>query len=112
MRPNTRRLLPLRRFVVQDTSMRPAFEPGDRVLVWQWSRRFGPGDVIVFIEPDRYLTTSVKRVASLHTDGAVNVRGDNLNVSRDSREYGPVPRARIFGRVVYRYLPGPRRGRL
>ena len=92
--------------------MRPALEPGDKLLVWQWSRRFRPGDVIVFIEPDRHLTPSIKRITSLDTHGAVNVRGDNANVSRDSREYGPVPRQRIFGRVVYRYLPGPRRGRL
>ena len=39
-------------------------------------------------------------------------RGDNVNVSRDSREYGAVPRPRVVGRVVYRYLPGARRGRL
>jgi len=33
-------------------------------------------------------------------------------VSRDSRHFGPVPRGLVVGRVVYRYLPGARRGRL
>jgi len=104
--------LPLRRFVVQDTSMRPALEPGDRLLVWQWSRRLEADQMIVFVEPERHLTISVKRIASVEPSGAVNVRGDNPNVSRDSRDYGPVARGQIVGRVVYRYLPGPRRGRL
>ncbi len=92
--------------------MRPALEPGDRLLVWQWPRRFAPDQVVVFVEPDRHLTTSVKRVASVEPDGAVHVWGDNSNVSRDSRDYGPVARRQVFGRAVYRYLPGPRRGRL
>jgi type IV secretory pathway protease TraF len=51
-------------------------------------------------------------VVSLEANGDLVVRGDNPNVSRDSREFGPVPRRLVVGRVVYRYLPGERRGRV
>jgi nickel-type superoxide dismutase maturation protease len=104
------RPLPFRRFVVSDTSMQPALRPGDRILVWQWPGRLAPGDIVVFVEPDRPRTISVKRLS--RTSDGYHVRGDNVNVSRDSRDYGAVPRELILGRAVYRYLPGTRRGRL
>jgi signal peptidase I len=109
---HVRRQVPLKRFVVRDTSMRPALEPGDRVLVWQWARDVRPGDIVVFVEPGSNVTASVKRVVAAASEGGVLVRGDNVNVSRDSRDYGAVPLSRVFGRAVYRYLPGTRRGRL
>ena len=104
-------MLPLRRFVVEDTSMRPTLHPEDRLVVFQWARP-KPGDVVVLREPDAHLTFAVKRVASLEPNGDVIVRADNPNVSRDSREFGPVPRRLIVGRVIFRYLPAERRGRL
>jgi nickel-type superoxide dismutase maturation protease len=104
-------LLPLRRFVVRDTSMQPGLSPGDRVLVWQWAAPRS-GDLVVFRDPERHLSFAVKRVVSLEANGDLVVRGDNPNVSRDSREFGPVPRRLVVGRVVYRYLPGERRGRV
>jgi nickel-type superoxide dismutase maturation protease len=106
-----RRLLPLRRFVVADTSMRPTLQPGDRLFVFQWPRP-KPGDLVVLQEPDARLTFAVKRVASFEPNGDVIVHADNPNVSRDSREFGPVPRQLIVGRVIFRYLPARRRGRL
>ena len=105
------RLLPLRRFVVEDTSMRPRLQPADRLLVCQWARP-KPGDIVVLREPDAQLTFAVKRVASLEPNGDVIVSADNPNVSRDSREFGPVPRQLIVGRVMFRYLPAKTRGRL
>jgi signal peptidase I len=105
-----RRLLPLRRFVVEDTSMRPTLQPGDRLVVFQWAKP-RLGDIVVFREPDRLLTFGVKRVASRAPNGQVVVHADNPNVSRDSREYGPVRDELIVGRVVFRYLPAERRGR-
>src|SRR5437879_4636659 len=104
-------LLPLRRFVVAETSMRPSLEPGDRVLV-SWWHPLRPGDIVVVRDPERHLTFGVKRIASINADGSVVVRGDSPNVSRDSRDYGPVPRRLIIGRVVFRYLPAERRGRI
>jgi signal peptidase I len=91
--------------------MRPVLQPGDRLVVFQWPRP-KPGDLVVLREPDAHLTFAVKRVARLEPNGDVIVHGDNLNVSRDSREFGPVPRELIVGRVIFRYLPAKTRGRL
>ncbi len=79
--------------------------------MFQWARP-KPGDIVVLREPDAQLTFAVKRVASLEPNGDVIVSGDNPNVSRDSREFGPVPRQLIVGRVMFRYLPAKTRGRL
>jgi nickel-type superoxide dismutase maturation protease len=103
--------LPLRRFRVRDTSMQPALRPGDRLLVLTWAQP-QQDDVIVFRDPEWNSTFTVKRVASVTPEGEFVVRGDNPNVSRDSRHFGPVPRSLIVGRAVYRYLPGSRRGGL
>jgi nickel-type superoxide dismutase maturation protease len=105
-------LLPLRRFVVRDMSMSPTLRPGDRVVALQWWWRPQVADVVVFREPDAHLTFAVKRIVRIEADGQLSVQGDNLNVSRDSREFGPVPRNLIVGKVMYRYLPAERRGRL
>ena len=91
--------------------MRPTLQPGDRLFVFQWPRP-RPGDLVVLKEPDAQLTFAVKRVASLEPNGDVIVHADNPNVSRDSREFGPVPRQLIVGRVIFRYLPAESRRRL
>jgi nickel-type superoxide dismutase maturation protease len=103
-------LLPLRRFRVADTSMQPALQPGEHVLVATW---LGPrvGDIVVLHDPEWSLTYTVKRVVGVTSNG-LDVRGDNVNVSRDSRHFGSVPRRLVIGRVVYRYLPAQSRGRL
>ncbi|MCA1645733.1 MAG: S26 family signal peptidase [Chloroflexi bacterium] len=97
--------------MVEDTSMQPTVRPGDGILVCQWHAP-QPGDVVVLREPDRHLTFAIKRVERLESNGAVVVQADNPNVSRDSRDYGPVPKQLILGRVFFRYLPAERRGRL
>ena len=91
--------------------MRPVLQPVDRLLVFQWARP-GPGDIVVLREPDAHRTFAVERVAHLEPNGDIVVHADNPNVSRDSREFGPVPRRLIVGRVIFRYLPADRRGRL
>jgi nickel-type superoxide dismutase maturation protease len=103
-------LRPLRRFVVADTSMQPTLQPADRLVVYQWANPKA-GDIVVLREPHAHLTFAVKRVARVEPNGDVIVHADNPNVSRDSREFGPVPRRLILGRVIFRYLPAERRGR-
>ncbi|HLN07168.1 MAG TPA: hypothetical protein VK217_12875, partial [Acidimicrobiales bacterium] len=53
----------------------------------------------------------VKRVAAVLPAG-LEVRGDNETASRDSRAFGAVEPSCVIGRVVYRYFPPPRTGRL
>ncbi len=92
----------MRRFRVADTSMQPALRPGDRLVVATWLEP-RVGDIIVLHDPERALAYSVKRVAAITEDALVDVRGDNVNVSRDSRHFGPVQPELVIGRVVFRY---------
>ena len=103
--------LPLQRFRVEDTSMRPVVQPGDRLLVGRWLRA-RRGDLIVFRDPQYPSAFVLKRVAAIEPTGNLVVRGDNPNVSRDSRHFGPIPPRLVVGRVFYRYFPAERRQRL
>ena len=89
--------------------MRPDLTPGDRVVVLRLRPR--PGDVVALRDPREPERTIVKRV--LAVDGAqLTVLGDNAEASTDSRTFGPVLRSSVLGRVVYRYAPTERAGRL
>ena len=90
--------------------MRPTLEPGDRVLLLR-TRRTRPGDLVVVPDPRQPRRMMVKRVVAASPSG-VTIKGDNLEASTDSRQFGAVPRASVRGRVVYRYLPHSRRGRI
>ncbi len=98
-------MFPLRRFRVEDDSMRPGLEPGDYVLVNRWAYKFRPpakGDLVVVRDPetpDRFL---VKRVSGTSDGGKIRVVGDNSNRSRDSRMFGPIARREIVGKVWIR----------
>ena len=82
-----------------------------RLLVGRWLRPRA-GDLVVLRDPEQPSVFIVKRVASVEPNGDLVVRGDNPNVSRDSRHFGRVARRLVVGRAFYRYLPGARRGRL
>jgi nickel-type superoxide dismutase maturation protease len=99
------------RVVVDGGSMRPALEPGDRLLVLPW-RRPRPGDVVAASDPRLPARTIVKRVAEVRPDGSLVLLGDAPDASTDSRTFGPVPRRLVRGRAVWRYLPPERRGRV
>ena len=116
-------------FAVDGTSMSPTLRDGDRVLVLIASLSHDEpavGDVVLLLGPgDEYL---VKRVAprealgpqppapALARDSPLEpdyvVLGDNPAASRDSRSFGPVPRHRIRGRLLWRYWPPSRIGRI
>lgn len=106
---------PLRRLEVTGESMTPTLQPGDRVLVVAGLGPFRPrlrtGDLVAMADPREPARVMVKRVAAV-AGGSVEVRGDNAAASTDSRHFGPVARAAVVGRAVYRYHPEERRGRL
>jgi nickel-type superoxide dismutase maturation protease len=95
--------------------MRPALSPGDRVVVVSGLGPLRPairvGDLVALVDPRDGARIVVKRVAAVE-GGRVDVRGDNEAASTDSRHFGPVDAGAIRGRVVYRYYPEHRRGRL
>jgi nickel-type superoxide dismutase maturation protease len=93
-----RRLL---RLQIEGVSMVPVLAPGDRVLVLR-TDRITVGDVVVFADPDGGESVLVKRVAGVDRS-SVRVEGDNSVTSRDSRHFGPVPRAAVIGRVLWCY---------
>jgi nickel-type superoxide dismutase maturation protease len=99
-------------WVVHGESMMPTLSPGDRVLVDLWSYRARaprPGEVALVYDPRG--VAIVKRVVS-GNQGAFFVVGDNPAASVDSRAFGDVPRERFRGRVVWRYWPLSRAGRI
>ncbi len=93
--------------------MRPTLEPGDRLRVDTGayrSRPPAPGEIVVLVDPEDPTRWLVKRVRAFDADaGTVDVRGDAVDVARDSRRFGPVPIAAIVGRVYRVYLPLERR---
>ncbi len=90
--------------------MAPALLPGDRLLV---ARRAPRGRVTWSLAPDprdprREL---VKRVSGLDA-GSVTLRGDNPSESTDARTFGTLPRSAVRWRVIARYWPLDRIGRV
>lgn len=129
-----RRWLASRRYAIVDGSMRPALEPGDRVLVDRRAYRGrapARGEVVLARDPTEPSRDLVKRVALvgpgeyahaidglLPTErprvpvpaGWVFLLSDARSDGVDSRRFGPVPIDRIGGEVWFRYGPAHRRG--
>lgn len=101
----------VRRLQVAGDSMRPTLEPGEHLLVLR-THRLRPGDLAVVADPRAPQRLVVKRVLGVSPDGALVVRGDNPGASTDSRTFGPVGPDGAIGRVLYRYHPASRRGRI
>ena len=99
--------------VAEGHSMAPAIRPGTMLFVnrvfygirlpWsgayiiQW-RTVREGDVVVFFTPHGDI--AVKRCVEIFSNGMFNAEGDNSYQSYDSRNYGPIPRSSIIGRVL------------
>ena len=92
------------RFVVYGDSMRPLFEPGDKlrvsVIIYKIMRP-RVGDVVVVRDP-RTGRLILKRIKRLEGAGYF-VLGDNPMASTDSREFGVIHKNEIVGRVVRKY---------
>lgn len=104
------RVAGVRRLVVEGRSMTPTLLPGDRLLVVP-APRPRVGDLVVVPDPRHDPRLLVKRVVAIRS-GTVELRGDNPDASTDSRDFGGVPMGMVRGRVVRRYAPPHRRGRV
>ena len=96
-------------FEVQGESMGPTLRPGDWLLARKGQRLF-PGDIVLAADP-RDGRPVVKRVQWVR-GGQVFLLGDNAVGSTDSRTFGPLPSAEIRARVLLRYGPLRRMGRI
>jgi signal peptidase I len=102
---------PVSRYIVDGPSMEPAYRNGDRLLVNRLAYiRHAPstGDVVVLRDPRDRSRLLLKRVAPPPDGTALQpntlyVLGDNAAESRDSREFGAVPRSLIVGRAWRKY---------
>ena len=101
---------PVRRVEVKGDSMVPTLHDGDRLLALRLGRPHR-GDLVVLSDPRQPSRLVVKRVVSVHGH-MLSVAGDNPEHSTDSRTYGPVPVHSVLGRVVRRYGPPERAGRV
>lgn len=105
---HTTRVL-MRRIRVEGDSMRPTLEPGDRVLCIRARATGLRGGDLVAVRDPRDGRLLVKRVVTVDP---LTVEGDNRDASTDSRTFGALDARHVVGRVVYRYLPDARRGRI
>mgnify|MGYP001768564828 CR=1 FL=1 len=92
----------LRVFKVTGDSLYPAFRQGDFVLISKipfWFDRLSVGDVVVFNHP--VYGQLIKQIECLLDGGrAVFVIGlDEFSV--DSRQFGPVAREDLLGKVIW-----------
>ena len=103
---------------VVDDSMTPTLLPGDRLYVNRGEYRDRPpqpGEVVVLRDPEDPKRWLIKRVHAIRESSGtlwVDVRGDNVERSRDSRHFGWVPLSQVSGLVWYRYRPPSREGPL
>lgn len=91
-------MLPFSRYQIQGSSMLPAFQTGDRILVLRWGS-IRAGDTIVFSKNGM---TMVKRAVSKNGD-RWHVHGDNFSESTDSLDFGDIAKQEIVGKVVAKY---------
>lgn len=93
----------LRLLKVRGNSLCPDFLEGDYVLSAKVpfpAGRIRAGDVIVFRQPG-YNTLMIKRVDQVLDQGkSFRVRGTQID-STDSRDFGPVARDHLIGRVIW-----------
>lgn len=94
------KITPISRFTINGNSMLPTLKPGQDVLCFNWAYLFAKpkvGDIVVIKIQGRYM---VKRIHYLN-DRVINVVGDNIYESNDSRDFGPISYKDIVGRAVF-----------
>lgn len=102
----------VRTVAVAGDSMLPALRPGDWLVVRTGGVR-APGDLVVARHPQRPAVLIVKR-ATRRSGGGWWLESDNQRARgrRDSWDFGAVPDELVVGRVVARYWPPSRAGRV
>jgi signal peptidase I len=94
----------VRRVRIEGVSMVPTYGPGEYVWVRRMWRPPAIGTVVVARDPEVANREVVKRVAAQRS-GYVTLRGDNAEVSRDSRDYGEIAIKDVKWQVIPQRRP-------
>ena len=101
---------------VQGSSMAPTLVPGEWLLVERRTYARRPprmGEIVLAADPREPTRELIKRVAAVDEPaGTVDLRGDAPEASTDSRTFGAIPMSAVRWRVVARYWPVTKSGRL
>ena len=79
----------VRRVSIEGMSMSPTYLPGERLTALRRWRPIRPGDVVVARDPRDSTRWIVKRCVAKN-GSQLDLRGDNVAPSTDSREFGLV----------------------
>lgn len=80
--------------------MLPALKPGQKVLCFNWSYLFCKpkvGNIVAVKLKERKI---IKRLSKVGREGFF-LEGDNKEESHDSRNFGPVKRSQIIGKISF-----------
>jgi signal peptidase I len=80
----------VRRVTVEGFSMAPTYLPGERLTALRRWRRVRLGDVVVVRDPRNPARWLLKRCVA-KVGSLLDLRGDNVVASTDSRDFGLVP---------------------
>jgi nickel-type superoxide dismutase maturation protease len=91
----------LRLLKIRGHSLTPEYKDGDFVLISKipvFFNRLRIGDVIVFRHPG--YGTMIKKIDSISPDGKAFCMVGSHPLSVDSRQFGPIDRAAVIGKVI------------
>ncbi len=89
---------PFAKYQVAGQSMQPTLVKGNKILVYKWGK-IREGDIVVCsISSRKY----IKRVVKIERKDYF-LQGDNTKFSTDSRDFGPVKRKNIVGKMILKY---------
>lgn len=91
-------MLPFGLFRVSGESMLPTYQSGNLLLGWRWAIRPKVGDIVVVFIENRSL---IKRISAIDGD-QIEVHGDNVSFSTDSRSFGPISMSCIQAKIISR----------
>jgi len=80
--------------------MLPTLKPGQDILCFNWAYIFSKpkkGDIVIVRHHGKEM---VKRIQEVH-DRELLVEGDNQKESTDSRNFGPIGKSEIIGKVIF-----------
>ena len=94
----------VRRVTVEGSSMVPTYVPGERLTALRRWRAVRPGDVVVVRDPRDAQRWLLKRCVG-RQGTQLDLRGDNVAASTDSRDFGLVPSRDVAYIVISGHAP-------